>query len=99
MRVIVRRPVASAGAAAPHGDSSSGAAMNATYAPGLARETDVDIDGLAATGDVPWAWGGATCLAPEVRYCLVCLARGGVFAAGVREFDLQAGGLARPVAQ
>jgi prolyl oligopeptidase len=54
-------------------------------------ETVLDIDALAAAEDVPWAWGGATCLPPEFRSCLVRLSRGGADAVEVREFDLEAG--------
>jgi prolyl oligopeptidase len=55
-----------------------------------AWETVLDIDALEQAEGVPWAFGGATCLHPEYRYCLVRLSRGGADAVEVREFDLQA---------
>jgi prolyl oligopeptidase len=53
-----------------------------------AWETVLDIDALAAAESVPWAFGGATCLAPDYRLCLVRLSRGGADAVEVREFDV-----------
>ena len=53
-------------------------------------ETVLDIDALAALEGVPWAFGGATCLAPAYERCMVSLSRGGADAAEVREFDLEA---------
>ncbi|TVP85331.1 MAG: S9 family peptidase [Thioalkalivibrio sp.] len=55
-----------------------------------AWKTVLDIDALAAAEDVPWAYAGSTCLAPEYRRCLVQLSRGGADAVEVREFDMQA---------
>ncbi|HEU5208455.1 MAG TPA: prolyl oligopeptidase family serine peptidase [Longimicrobiales bacterium] len=52
-----------------------------------AWETVLDIDALAESEGVPWAWGGSTCLSPEYRLCLVRLSRGGADAVEVREFD------------
>jgi prolyl oligopeptidase len=52
-------------------------------------ETVLDIDALARDEGVPWSYGGATCLEPEFRRCLVRLSRGGADAVEVREFDLQ----------
>jgi len=52
-------------------------------------ETVLDIDRLAEEEDVPWAFHGAECLAPEYRRCLVSLSRGGSDASEVREFDLE----------
>lgn len=52
-------------------------------------ETVLDIDALAEEEDVPWAFHGAECLAPEYRLCLVSLSRGGSDASEVREFDLE----------
>jgi prolyl oligopeptidase len=52
-------------------------------------ETVLDIDALAASEDVPWSFGGTTCLTPEYRRCLVRLSRGGADAVEVREFDVQ----------
>ena len=54
-----------------------------------AWETVLDIDALAQEEDIPWAWGGAMCLTPDYRYCLVRLSRGGADAVEVREFDTQ----------
>ena len=53
-------------------------------------ETVLDIDVLAEEEDVPWAYRGMSCLAPEHRRCLVALSRGGADAVETREFDLQA---------
>ena len=53
-------------------------------------EAVLDIDALAREEDVPWAYGGATCLAPDYRRCLVRLSRGGADAVEVREFDTHA---------
>lgn len=50
-------------------------------------ETVLDVDALARTEGVPWSYGGATCLEPEYRRCLVRLSRGGADAVEVREFD------------
>jgi prolyl oligopeptidase len=52
-------------------------------------EPVLDIDALAAAESVPWSFGGASCLEPEYRYCLVRLSRGGADAVEVREFDMQ----------
>jgi prolyl oligopeptidase len=52
-------------------------------------ETMLDIDALAAEEGVSWSFSGAGCLAPEFRYCLVRLSRGGADAVEVREFDLE----------
>jgi prolyl oligopeptidase len=51
-------------------------------------ETVLDIDALASDEGVPWAYGGATCLPPDHRRCLVRLSRGGADAVEVREFDM-----------
>jgi prolyl oligopeptidase len=50
-------------------------------------EAVLDIDALAEAEDVPWAYGGTTCLPPDFRRCLVRLSRGGADAVEVREFD------------
>jgi prolyl oligopeptidase len=52
-------------------------------------EVVLDVDTLARTEGVPWSYGGAECLAPEYRRCLVRLSRGGADAVEVREFDLE----------
>lgn len=54
-----------------------------------AWETVLDVDALARAEDVNWSYAGATCLAPDYRYCLVRLSRGGADAVEVREFDLE----------
>jgi prolyl oligopeptidase len=67
-------------------------------------ETVLDIDSLAREENVPWAFGGASCLYPDFRLCLVRLSRGGSDAVHVREFDTQtrsfiAGGFTLPEAK
>jgi prolyl oligopeptidase len=53
-----------------------------------AWETVLDLDALGAAENENWVWGGADCLGPENRRCLVSLSRGGADAVVVREFDL-----------
>lgn len=55
-----------------------------------AWETVLDIDALVEAEDVPWAYRGMSCLAPEHKHCLVSLSRGGADAVETREFDLEA---------
>ena len=55
--------------------------------PQPAWETVIDLDVLAAAEGENWVWGGATCLGPDYRLCLVSLSRGGADAKVVREFD------------
>ncbi len=55
--------------------------------PQPAWETVIDLDALAAAEGENWVWGGATCLGPHYRHCLVSLSRGGADAKVVREFD------------
>lgn len=55
--------------------------------PQPAWETVLDLDALAAGEKENWVWGGADCLGPEYRRCLVSLSRGGADASVVREFD------------
>jgi prolyl oligopeptidase len=55
--------------------------------PQPAWETVIDLDALGKAEGVNWTWGGATCLGPEYRRCLVQLSRGGADATEVREFD------------
>jgi len=50
-------------------------------------ETVLDLDALAAAEKENWVWGGAECLGPENRRCLVSLSRGGADAKVIREFD------------
>jgi len=50
----------------------------------------LDFDALSAEEGVPWAWGGAECLPPEQRLCMVRLSRGGSDAVEIREFDAEA---------
>ena len=51
-------------------------------------ELVLDLDALVAEEDVPWAFRGMNCLAPEDRYCIARLSRGGSDAVEAREFDL-----------
>lgn len=53
-----------------------------------AWETVLDLDALGRAEDVNWVWGGANCLPPEYRRCLIALSRGGADATVTREFDL-----------
>jgi prolyl oligopeptidase len=55
--------------------------------PEPAWETVIDIDALGRAEGENWVWGGATCLGPDYRRCLVKLSRGGADAQVVREFD------------
>ena len=55
--------------------------------PEPAWETVLDLDALAQAENENWVWGGATCLAPSYRRCLIHLSRGGADAKVVREFD------------
>jgi prolyl oligopeptidase len=50
-------------------------------------DTIIDVDRLAKVEGKPWAWGGADCLEPAYRRCLVFLSPGGSDAKVVREFD------------
>ena len=52
-----------------------------------AWETVIDVDALAQAEQENWVWGGAACLGPDYRRCLVSLSRGGADAKVVREFD------------
>jgi prolyl oligopeptidase len=52
-------------------------------------QTVLDLDALGATEKESWVFGGATCLGPDYRQCLVSLSRGGADAHVVREFDTQ----------
>ncbi len=52
-----------------------------------AWETVLDIDALAKAEEKNWVYKGASCLAPEDRYCLVTLSDGGKDAVVYREFD------------
>lgn len=51
-------------------------------------ELVLDIDALGADEEMPWAYRGMSCLAPENRFCLTRLSNGGSDAVEVREFDL-----------
>jgi prolyl oligopeptidase len=51
----------------------------------------IDVDALGREEGVSWVWGGANCLAPDYRRCLVSLSPGGTDAVTVREFDMEAG--------
>lgn len=50
-------------------------------------ETILDIDALSAAEGANWVYKGATCTAPEERYCLLSLSNGGKDAVTIREFD------------
>jgi prolyl oligopeptidase len=52
-------------------------------------EVVIDVDQLAKSEGKPWAWGGANCLKPAYRQCLISLSPGGSDAKEVREFDTQ----------
>ena len=58
--------------------------------PQPAWETVLDLDALGAAENENWVWGGADCLGPAGRRCLVSLSRGGADAKVVREFDTRA---------
>jgi prolyl oligopeptidase len=67
-------------------------------------ETVLDLDALGKAEGQSWVWGGATCLAPQYRRCLLRLSPGGSDAVVVREFDTQtkqfvAGGFELPLAK
>jgi prolyl oligopeptidase len=53
--------------------------------------TVLDIDALARAENANWVYKGASCLAPENRYCLVSLSDGGKDAVTVREYDTEEG--------
>ena len=50
-------------------------------------ETVLDFDALAKAEGQNWVYKGATCLAPDDRYCLMQLSDGGKDAVTLREFD------------
>jgi prolyl oligopeptidase len=52
-----------------------------------AWETVLDLDALGKAEGENWVWGGAACLGPGYRRCLLQLSRGGADATVVREFD------------
>jgi prolyl oligopeptidase len=69
-----------------------------------AWETVLDLDALGKAEGENWVWGGATCLGPSYRKCLMSLSRGGADAKVVREFDtvtkrFVAGGFTLPEAK
>lgn len=51
-------------------------------------ETVIDVDALNAAEGTKWVWGGADCMKPEYKRCLVALSPGGSDADVTREFDL-----------
>ena len=51
-------------------------------------EMVLDLDALAKSENENWVWGGANCLAPENKRCLIWFSRGGADATVVREFDM-----------
>jgi prolyl oligopeptidase len=48
----------------------------------------LDLDALGRAEGENWVWGGAVCLGPDYRRCLLRLSRGGADAQVIREFDL-----------
>ncbi|WP_448580075.1 prolyl oligopeptidase family serine peptidase [Thermaurantiacus sp.] len=52
--------------------------------------TLLDLDALEESERRNWQWGGATCLPPGYRRCLVRLSVGGKDSVEVREFDTEA---------
>jgi len=52
-------------------------------------QTLLDLDALARAEGENWVWGGAVCLGPDYRHCLLSLSRGGADAQVLREFDSQ----------
>lgn len=52
-------------------------------------EVLLDIDALSREEGERWSFGGATCLPPDYRRCMVSLSRGGADATEIREFDLE----------
>ncbi len=52
-------------------------------------ETVIDLDALSAKDGETWVYKGKTCLAPEFRYCMISLSRGGSDATEDREFDMK----------
>ena len=69
-----------------------------------AWDTVIDLDALAKAEKENWVWGGANCLGPDYRLCLLSLSRGGADAKVVREFDtvakrFVAGGFEAPEAK
>jgi len=53
-------------------------------------ETVLDIDALAEAEGENWVYKGSSYLAPEYRYCMMTLSRGGGDASVEREFDMVA---------
>jgi prolyl oligopeptidase len=54
-------------------------------------QTVLDLDRLAEEEGERWVWGGASCLPPQARRCLISLSRGGGDAHVLREFDTVSG--------
>ncbi|WP_436019928.1 prolyl oligopeptidase family serine peptidase [Rhizobacter sp. LjRoot28] len=52
-------------------------------------DTVLDLDALGEREGENWVWGGAACLGPDYRRCLISLSRGGADAKVVREFDAE----------
>ncbi len=59
----------------------------APSADGVAWETLLDVDALAAAEDENWVYKGSTCLPPHYERCILTLSRGGKDAAVRREWD------------
>ena len=58
--------------------------------PAPAWDVILDLDALGKAEGENWVWGGADCLKPDYRLCLIALSRGGADARVTREFDLDA---------
>ncbi|TMM50520.1 S9 family peptidase [Qipengyuania marisflavi] len=52
-------------------------------------ETVLDVDALAEAEGREWVYKGSSCLAPELRHCMIALSDGGKDATVLREFDMQ----------
>lgn len=50
-------------------------------------EAVLDIDALSRLEKMNWVYKGATCLAPDQRFCLISLSDGGKDAVFIREYD------------
>lgn len=51
-------------------------------------EVMLDVDQLAEAEDMNWVWGGASCLSPDYRHCMITLSDGGSDASHRREWDM-----------
>ncbi|MEP5877592.1 MAG: prolyl oligopeptidase family serine peptidase [Erythrobacter sp.] len=51
-------------------------------------EIILDVDALAKVDGMEWVYKGSTCLAPDLRKCMIALSDGGEDATIMREFDM-----------